>query len=255
MTDKLVKYLQRQPLFKKAPEAVLQKIATQTEVRTLQKGDVLIRQGEPSESLFIIRTGWVKVVTEGAGGQEVTLNQVGPAQVIGEMSLVDRQPRSGTVVAVSPVTALEIKYSVVLAVVDEHPPLMQAFLRDMSERIRFSNAYIGESIEWCQAIADGNYDFVQEQMEQTRSTIVDLSQSHQARAGAFLSAFFQMVEGVKQREDQLKQQIQQLTIEIDEVKRQQAVQEITDTDFFENLKAAAQKYRDRRKSRETGDTE
>ena len=55
-----------------------------------------------------------------------------------------------------------------------------------------------------------------------------------------------MVEEVKEREENLKQQVQQLIIEIDEVKRQQAVAELTETDFFENLQVAAQEMRQKR---------
>ena len=58
------------------------------------------------------------------------------------------------------------------------------------------------------------------------------------------------VEGVRKREESLKQQVMQLTIEIDEVKRQRAVEELTETDFFENLQATARKLREKRAARE-----
>jgi CRP-like cAMP-binding protein len=167
------------------------------------------------------------------------------------MSLIDQQPRSGTVIALTQLVALEIKYDVVLGVQNQYPTLMQAFLRDMSERVRFANAYIGEAIDWCQRIADADYDFVATQVERSQATIIDTTDSHQARANAFLSAFFKMVKNVRRREEALKQQIQQLTIQIDEVKRQQAVQEITHSEFFENLQATAKEMRDKRQSHES----
>ncbi len=126
----------------------------------------------------------------------------------------------------------------------------------MSDRVRFANTYIGEVIEWCQHIAEGDYDFVQQQIANTQGTIV-VAQSDEARASAFLSAFFKMVEDVKKREEGLKNQVQQLIIQIDEVKRQQAVQEVTESEFFQDLQAMSQELRDKRhsKPKETVDLE
>lgn len=256
MDTKLVQYLSKLSLFRGAPEAVLAEIAGQINVLNLAKDDVLIREGDPSDSLFVIQTGWVKVVTEGKNDQEVVLNQCGPSQIVGEMSLVDHKPRSGTVVALSPAKILEIKYYVIMQLLNEHPLLAMSLLSDMSNRVRFANAYIGEVIEWCQHIAEGDYDFVQQQIANTQGTIV-VAQSDEARASAFLSAFFKMVEDVKKREEGLKNQVQQLIIQIDEVKRQQAVQEVTESEFFQDLQAMSQELRDKRhsKPKETVDLE
>lgn len=246
----LVAYLVKLPLFTDAPPAVLNQIATQAKLLKLDKGDFLAREGEASDSLFVIRKGWVKIIATGPHGEEVILNQCGPGQLIGEMSLIDQKPRSNSMAAISSAEVVEIKYEVVLAALNQYPMLAFNFLRDMSDRLRFANAYIEETIVWSQQIASGNYDFVQQRVQETQSTIVSTDLSHQARANAFLSAFFKMVEGVKQREDSLKKQVQQLTIEIDEVKRQRAVAELTETDFFENLQIAAQKARAERATRE-----
>ncbi len=243
---KLIKYLQKLDLFKDTPETVLAKIAGHTTTRNLAKGDILVRKGEPSDSLFVIRTGWVKVIAKSDKGEEMMLNQCGPGQIIGEMSLIDQEPRSNSMAALSPAQVLEIKYDIVLDVLHRHPVLAISFLNNMFERVRFANAYIEETVIWSEHIAAGDYNFVQKQLAQTQSTIVDMNLSHQARASAFLSSFFKMVEEVKGREENLKQQVQQLTIEIDEVKRQQTVAELTETDFFENLQVAAQKMRQKR---------
>ena len=246
---KLIKYLKKQPLFKHTPEAVLVKMAHKIKMRSLTKGDLLVRQGDPSESLFMIRTGWVKIIAESAEGEGVVLNQYGPGHIVGEMSLIDQQPRSSTIVALRPTEVMEMKYDAVLELLDEHPVLVRSFLREMSTRIRFANAYIEESIEWCRRITAGDYNFVQEQIEQTQPTIVDMTYSDQARASAFLSVFFKMAKEVQKREEDLKRRVQQLTIEIDEVKRQQKVKELTETEFFEDLQVTAQKLREERKKR------
>ncbi|MCB0164524.1 MAG: cyclic nucleotide-binding domain-containing protein [Anaerolineae bacterium] len=246
MNEELINRIKKLDLFKGAPDDILAKIADKTTMLDLEKNTVIVREGDPSDSLFIIRRGWIKIVSDGRQGEEVVLNQVGPGQIVGEMSLIDKQPRSSTMIALSPVKLMEIKYDGILDVIDQYPRLALSFLRDMTSRLRFANAYIEETVEWCQHIAAGNYEFVEKRVEQTQSTIIDMARSDEARASAFLSSFFKMVRGVKQREEALKQQVQELKIEIDEVKRQKAVTELTSSNFFEELQAAARKLRRKR---------
>ena len=60
------------------------------------------------------------------------------------------------------------------------------------------------------------------------------------------AAFFRLVEGVKGREENLKQQLRQLSIEIDESKRAQEVEKLTESTFFTNLKSTARQIRQQR---------
>ena len=73
--------------------------------------------------------------------------------------------------------------------------------------------------------------------------------------GVLARVFQRMAEEVYAREQSLKRQLQQLRIEIDEVKRQKQVSEIADSDFFRELQAKARDMRDRQKSPEEDDEE
>jgi hypothetical protein len=66
------------------------------------------------------------------------------------------------------------------------------------------------------------------------------------KADQLLSAFFKMVQQVKAREDQLIQEVRKLTLEIDEARRKQSVQEVTGTEFFSHLKSEAARLRKER---------
>ena len=213
-------------------------------------GDTLFLKGDTAGAMYVVQTGMSEVLMYGR-----VLERLGPGGIVGEMALIDQQPRSSTMIALSPVKLMEIKYEGILAVIDEYPRLALSFLRDMTTRLRFANAYIEETVEWCQHIAAGNYEFVEKQVEQTQSTIIDMSRSDEARASAFLSSFFKMVKDVRKREESLKQQVQELRIEIDEVKRQKAVTELTSTNFFEELQAAAKKLRRKRGTDENDPSE
>ena len=250
--SKLIKHLAKQPLFQNAPDDVLAEIAGNVKILDLDKDDHILSAGEASHSLFIIRTGWVKVVANDDVGEEVILNHLGPGQIIGEMSLLDGKPRSSSVIVLRPATVMEIEYDAILDALNHHPDLATSLLQEMFNRVRFANAYIEETVEWCRYIAEGNYDVVQKQVERTQSTVVDMTKSDEARAGAFLSVFFKMVEGVKKREATLKEQVHLLTIKFDEAKREKSVQELTSTEFFEDLQEAAQRVREERQARLKG---
>ena len=69
MDPKLISHLEKLPLFKGAPAAILAKIADKVKILHLSRGDFLARQGDDSDSLFVIRTGWIKIVAEGPQGE------------------------------------------------------------------------------------------------------------------------------------------------------------------------------------------
>lgn len=71
-------------------------------VRKLARGQILFTEGEPSEHLFLVRSGRLRVFVASARGEELVLSVVGPGESLGELSVLDRQPRSATVDALEP---------------------------------------------------------------------------------------------------------------------------------------------------------
>jgi sigma-B regulation protein RsbU (phosphoserine phosphatase) len=207
MDAHIVELLKKMPMFAQLPEAALGQLANDVEVRQLAKDEVLIKRDDPATSLFFIRAGWVKVVMAGPEDKELVFNQLGPGQMIGETSLLDRAPRSITVVAISPVQVIELKYDPFLAALEQHPALALAFIGKIFDRLRFANRYIEKAIEWSHYIAEGNYEAVQSQIQTVRATIVDTGQADEVRIAVFLSALFQMVKGIRRREETLEQVI------------------------------------------------
>jgi CRP-like cAMP-binding protein len=164
------------------------------------------------------------------------------------MSLIDQELRSAGVVALSPVEVLEITRETFLAIMEKYPLVAQDIMRNLARRLRFATTYAEQVIEWSHRIAEGDYSFAMRQIQDVKSTIVDTRKDDDARANQLLSAFFRMVEGVQRREQDLKQQLQQMSIEIDEKRRKQEVEKLTESTFFTNLKSAAQQLRAQRRS-------
>jgi CRP-like cAMP-binding protein len=244
MSDEtIISQLKKSFLFRGLPNEVLIELGSKATRRQIPKDAVLMRKGEAGDSLFMISKGKFKIVAQDARGSELVLNETGPGETIGEMALLDRAPRSATAVAASDAEVLELKQDAFYEVLNQRPDLALELIRSFSSRLRFSTTYVQKAIEWSQKMSAGDYSFAENSQSAGRAEGTD-----EDKAGQLLSAFFQMVRDVKAREDELKHQVEKLTLVIDEARRKQEFDEITNTDFYANLKEQARKLRAQRQS-------
>jgi CRP-like cAMP-binding protein len=112
-----------------------QELETLGTVRRYRRGDVLFHQGDDAGAVLVLLAGHVKavIVTE---GREVILAFPGPGELLGELSAVDGQPRSGTVRALDEVEALVIPGSAFRAFLDHRPHIGLVLLRSVTARLR-----------------------------------------------------------------------------------------------------------------------
>jgi len=121
-------------------------------------------------------------------------------------------------------------------------------IRSISSRLRFATTYIEKAIEWSGHIANGDYTSVKAEIKTSESGSTN-NVSNETKANQMLAAFFQMTEEVQARENELKQQIKKLNFEIDQTRRKEEYEELTNSEFYTNLKAQAQKLRQQRDER------
>ena len=100
--------------------------------------EVVCRQGETGNCMYVVQAGKVEVLREGTG-TEVILGELGPGEVFGEMAIFDRQPRSATVRAKGGARILTLDKRQFLRRVHEDPSLAFHILQGMSRRIRSLN--------------------------------------------------------------------------------------------------------------------
>ena len=101
--------------------------------KAFRTGDVLIREGDVAEEMFVVTSGRVKV-TKGKGANETTLAILGPGEYLGEMALLADFPRSATVTALDDTEVTVIDRMTFRAHIND--PMVLDVMRKMAERIR-----------------------------------------------------------------------------------------------------------------------
>jgi CRP-like cAMP-binding protein len=100
-----------------------------------ENGEILIRQGEVGECMFVIQEGQVEILVNKTG-QEVRVATRGAGEFIGEMAIFERDVRSATVRALGKVRALTIDKRTFLRRIHEDPSLAYRIVERLSYRVR-----------------------------------------------------------------------------------------------------------------------
>jgi putative ABC transport system ATP-binding protein len=97
-TSVICVFLRRFPLFSDLQTSTLSEVADKLMVEEAQPGDIVIRQGDPGELFYLIRSGKVDVVVEDEGVSR-TVAELGEGQYFGEAALLRDEPRNATIIA------------------------------------------------------------------------------------------------------------------------------------------------------------
>jgi CRP/FNR family cyclic AMP-dependent transcriptional regulator len=134
------------PLFASIdPEAAGALRATMTLV-TLERGDVLFREGEPGDRLYVIARGKVKVGRRAPDGRENLLAVLGPGEMIDELSLFDPGARTATATAVADTSHYELAHSGLVAWIEHHPAVAKHLLAALAGRLRRTNEALADLV-------------------------------------------------------------------------------------------------------------
>jgi CRP/FNR family cyclic AMP-dependent transcriptional regulator len=104
--------------------------------RRYEKGQIVYCQGEPSESMLILRTGCLKISSFSSEGDELVFSKVLPGEIIGELGILSNVPRSATVTALQLSSALTLRRSVVMELIEERPAVAVAMLQQLADKVR-----------------------------------------------------------------------------------------------------------------------
>lgn len=107
-----------------------------TTTRKLDARDTLVRKGDPGDQLFAVVEGSLKAVSSGADGKEIVFSLMEPGETIGEISILDAEPRSATVVALEPTVLLGLHRRDLLPFLERNPQVTIRIAGLLARRLR-----------------------------------------------------------------------------------------------------------------------
>ncbi len=236
--------LKKVSAFNGVPEETLEELLELLEKHTIPRGEVIFRQGDPGDAMYVIESGRVQISIHDEARREVVLKYYGPGQIFGEMSLLDGLPRSATAMAVEPMSVMILPRGVFMSYLKEHPDIAIGMMRDLSTRLRYTTTYVEKVVDWSQKLARGEYsETLQDGLAVTADT--EATTDAEGTISELVGAFFHMVREVQEREASLRRRVEELEIVIDEVKKARQVEEITESAYFQRLREQAEKIRKR----------
>src|SRR5690606_16014272 len=135
------------------------------------------------------------------------------------------------------------------ALVRDDPGMALAAMSGLNDRIRYTTDFIGQVRRWIEHMAAGRYQ-AEEFHAQMQAWVQTMNASGTADRDETLSAlageFVTMASRVREREQALEREVEQLRIEVDAAKRERQVSEIVDTEFFASLRDKAASMRNKR---------
>ena len=131
------------PLFASFPEEQLRMIATMVTRRSAPRSNTIMAGGDPTDSLYIVLSGRLKVMMSDSDGKEVILSILGPGEYFGEMGLIDDEPRSASVVTLEPCELLSIAKRDFRKCLADNFEMSMAVMRGLVRRLREADRKIG----------------------------------------------------------------------------------------------------------------
>ncbi len=104
--------------------------------RHFSPGDTLMQQGQVGVAVMIVISGRVKIRTIELDGREIILDFRGPGELLGELAVIDGNPRSSSIEAIEAIEVLELPASSFLALVADRREIASALLHDVVGRLR-----------------------------------------------------------------------------------------------------------------------
>lgn len=127
--------LERANLFAGFPPDELETIHEYLVTRTSPSGTVLFREGDKGDSLYVVRSGMVRITQRRSDG-DATIGRRGPGEVVGEMALIDSSLRRETAVCEDETRMFVLSRARFLDILEKHPAIAARFLRVLAAKVR-----------------------------------------------------------------------------------------------------------------------
>jgi CRP/FNR family transcriptional regulator, cyclic AMP receptor protein len=131
--------LARVPVFSTLEPEDLQRIAQLAVPRSFEAGQVVFREGDASDTCYIVRTGRTRAVHEHGDGRTITLATFGPGDIFGELALFEDELRSATIEALESTSVVAVLGPDMRRLMTEHPQIAVRLVIALGRRLREAN--------------------------------------------------------------------------------------------------------------------
>ena len=132
--------LQQVPILKHLDDVQLQHMMATAGRLMLDAGELVFREGDVSDNMFVVLAGSVRVFREDDAGDVIELDLLGPGSLFGELALLDSGPRSASIVVHTPCDLLVVDKPLFATLIHESSTeVILRMLADLSQRMRASN--------------------------------------------------------------------------------------------------------------------
>ncbi len=195
-----IELLSHVPVFETLGSRELTAVAAVTVPRSFEAGRVIFREGDQSDTCYIVRNGHARAVREHGDGRTLTLAHFGPGDIFGELAMFDDERRSATIETLDPVDAIAVLGADMRRLLREHPDIAVKLVISLGRRLREANERIarqsfqtvqsrvagvlGQLVVQAQAEGAGERDVL---VVVTQSDVAQLAGSSRESASRFLA--------------------------------------------------------------------
>ena len=192
--------LGRVPVFETLGPGEIVHVADVAVPRSFRGGEVVFREGDDSDTCYIVRSGHARAVREHADGRQITLATFGPGDIFGELAMFDDERRSATVEAVDDLEVLGIPGVDFRGLLTRYPDISVKLVIALGRRLRAANerlarqsfqtvqsrvaAVLAQLVEQAQAEGAAEKDVL---VTATQSELAQLAGSSRESASRFLA--------------------------------------------------------------------
>jgi CRP/FNR family transcriptional regulator, cyclic AMP receptor protein len=145
-------FLRTVSLFTEASEPDLAALWLRLTEKKLRPRELLFREGDPGEEMFLVRSGTIVISKHVTGRVEQVLLRLGPGEFFGEISLFDKLPRSATVQAETASVLMALDRANLERFIESNPRAASAFFYELLKvfiaRLRNTTDLVAEVTRW-----------------------------------------------------------------------------------------------------------
>jgi CRP/FNR family transcriptional regulator len=138
-TEDTAELLSRVPVFAELGADDLGRVAQVAVSRSYDAQQVIFREGDDSDTCYIVRSGHARAIRQHSDGRTITLARFGPGDIFGELAMFDDERRSATVEALDDLSTVAIPGSAMRGLLERHPAIAVKLVIALGRRLRAAN--------------------------------------------------------------------------------------------------------------------